>query len=126
VAQTNDGGLGGENSPVVTTVVGIEEFPEGVTTFVSIAVCNTVWRSSNWIGMMKGAKKLVFGVSNRPRVFASRSKTVDSSECCLGTIACNLVASKDPCWSSFCLNGGGGGSSITGGRPRILRDCQSS
>ena len=42
VAQTCDGGLGGENSPVVTTVVGIEEFPEGVTTFVSIAVCNTV------------------------------------------------------------------------------------
>jgi hypothetical protein len=29
VAWTNDGGLGDENSPVVTTVVGIEEFPEG-------------------------------------------------------------------------------------------------
>jgi hypothetical protein len=45
VAQTDDGGLGGESSPVVTTVVGIKEFPEGVTTFVFIAVCNTVWRS---------------------------------------------------------------------------------
>ena len=45
VAQTNDGGLGGEISPVVTTVVRIEEFPEGVTTFVSIVVCNTIWRS---------------------------------------------------------------------------------
>jgi hypothetical protein len=42
VAQTNGGGLGGENSPVVTTIVGIEEFPEGVTTFVSIAVCDTI------------------------------------------------------------------------------------
>jgi hypothetical protein len=45
VAQTSDGGLGGEDSPVVTTVVGIEEFPEGVTTFVSIAACDTVWHS---------------------------------------------------------------------------------
>jgi hypothetical protein len=42
VAQTSDGGLGGGDTPVVTTVVGIEEFPEGVTTFVSIAVCDTV------------------------------------------------------------------------------------
>jgi hypothetical protein len=39
VTQTGDGGLGGGNSPMVTTVVGIEEFPEGVTTFVSIAMC---------------------------------------------------------------------------------------
>jgi hypothetical protein len=43
VARTGDGGLGGENFPVVTTVVGIEEFPEGVTSFVSIVVCNTFW-----------------------------------------------------------------------------------
>jgi hypothetical protein len=42
VARTSDGGLGGGNSPVVTTVVGIEEFPEGVTTFVSIAACDTI------------------------------------------------------------------------------------
>ena len=42
VARIGDGGLGGGNSLVVTTVVGIEEFPEGVTTFVSIAACNTV------------------------------------------------------------------------------------
>jgi hypothetical protein len=45
VARTDDSGLGGENSSVVTTVVGIEEFPEGVTAFVSIFVCNTVWCS---------------------------------------------------------------------------------
>jgi hypothetical protein len=42
VAWIGDSGLGGGNSPVVTTVVGIEEFPEGVTTFVSIATCDTV------------------------------------------------------------------------------------
>jgi hypothetical protein len=45
VARINDDGLGGESSPVVTTVMGIEEFPEGVTTFVSIFVCSTIWRS---------------------------------------------------------------------------------
>ena len=45
VAQTDDSGLGDESSLVVTTMVGIEEFPEGVTTFVSIAVCDTVWLS---------------------------------------------------------------------------------
>jgi hypothetical protein len=44
VAQTDDGGLGDEISPVVATVVGIEEFPEGVTTFVSIVVCDTIWQ----------------------------------------------------------------------------------
>jgi hypothetical protein len=43
VAQTDDGGLGGGTPPVVTTVVGIEEFPEEVATFVSIAACDTVW-----------------------------------------------------------------------------------
>ena len=42
VARTDDDGLGDESSLVVTTVVGIEEFLEGVTTFVSIVVCNTV------------------------------------------------------------------------------------
>jgi hypothetical protein len=45
VARNDDDGLGGEISPVVTTVVGIEEFPKGVLAFVSIVVCNTVWRS---------------------------------------------------------------------------------
>ena len=43
VAQTSDSVLGGGNSSVVKTVVGIEEFLEGVTTFVSIAACDTVW-----------------------------------------------------------------------------------
>jgi hypothetical protein len=37
VAPTNDGKLR-DASPVVTTVMGIEEFPEEVTTFVAIAV----------------------------------------------------------------------------------------
>jgi hypothetical protein len=37
-------------------------------------------------------------------------------------ISGNPVASKDPCWSSFHLNGGRGGSSVTGGSPRSLRD----
>jgi hypothetical protein len=37
VAQTDDGKLG-DASPVVTTVVGMEEFPEEVTAFVAIAV----------------------------------------------------------------------------------------
>jgi hypothetical protein len=45
VTQTNDYGLGGGDSPMATTIVGIEEFPEGVTTFVSIAVYNIVWHS---------------------------------------------------------------------------------
>jgi hypothetical protein len=45
VAQTDDGGLGGGTPPVVTVVVGIEEFPEEVAAFVSIAACDTVWRS---------------------------------------------------------------------------------
>jgi hypothetical protein len=42
VAWTDDDGLGGERSPVVTTVVGIEEFPEEAEAFVSIATCDTV------------------------------------------------------------------------------------
>jgi hypothetical protein len=37
VAQTDDGRLG-HDSPVVETVMGIDEILEGVTTFVSIAV----------------------------------------------------------------------------------------
>jgi hypothetical protein len=44
VAQTDDGRLG-DDSPVVTTMVGTEEFLEEVTTFVSIAVWDTVWHS---------------------------------------------------------------------------------
>ena len=37
VDQTEDGKLGDE-SPVVETMMGIDEFLEGVTTFISIAV----------------------------------------------------------------------------------------
>jgi hypothetical protein len=62
----------------------------------------------------------VVGVSTEPRA------AVDSSGSCSGTKVCNPVASKDPCWSSFRLNGGGGGSSVTGGRPRSLHDRRSS
>ena len=45
VARTDDGGLGGGTPPVVTVIVGIEEFPEEVAAFVSIAACDTIWRS---------------------------------------------------------------------------------
>jgi hypothetical protein len=45
VAQTGDGGLGGGISPLVTTIVGIEEFLEEVVAFVSIAACDIVWNS---------------------------------------------------------------------------------
>jgi hypothetical protein len=69
-----------------------------------------------------GAKRSVVEVSTRPRAFDPRSKTIDSSRYWSGTISCDPVASKDPCWSSFCLSGGGGGSSVTGDRPRNLRD----
>jgi hypothetical protein len=37
VARTDDSKLG-DDSPMVATVMGMEEFPEEVTTFVSIAV----------------------------------------------------------------------------------------
>ena len=75
---------------------------------------------------MKGAKKSIVGVSTGPRAFAPRSKMVDSYGYWLGTMPGDLVASKDPCWSSFHLNGGGGGSSVTGGRLSSLRDRSSS
>jgi hypothetical protein len=45
VARTGDGGLGGGISLVLKTVVGIEEFPEEVASFVSIVACDTVWHS---------------------------------------------------------------------------------
>jgi hypothetical protein len=54
----------------------------------------------------------VVEVSTETREVASRFKMVDSSGGCSGTMVCNSVASKDPCWSSFYLNGGGGGSSV--------------
>jgi len=61
----------------------------------------------------------VVGVSTKPIL------AVDSSGICSASMVCNPGASKDPCWSSFRLNGVGGGSSITGGRPRTLRDRRS-
>jgi hypothetical protein len=72
--------------------------------------------------MMMGAKRSMVGVLDGPRASTPRSKMVGSSGCWLGTVFCDLVTSKDPCWSSFRLSGGGGGSSVTSGRPRNLRD----
>jgi hypothetical protein len=71
---------------------------------------------------MRGAKISVFGVLGGPRDFSPKSKLVVSSGCWSRTISCDLIASKDPCWSSFRLSGGGGGSNVTGDRPKILRD----
>jgi hypothetical protein len=45
VPRTSDDGLGGGNSHVVTTIVGIEEFPEGVIVFFSIVAFDTIWYS---------------------------------------------------------------------------------
>jgi hypothetical protein len=73
-----------------------------------------------------GVEISVVDVSGGPRVVAQNSKIVDSSRCWLGTISCDPVASKDPCWSSFCLSGGTGGSSVTGDRLRSLHDWWSS
>jgi hypothetical protein len=67
--------------------------------------------------MMMGAESSMVEVSGGPRDFSPNSKIVDSSGCWSGTISCDPVASKDPCWSSFRLSGGGGGSSVTGDRP---------
>jgi hypothetical protein len=66
---------------------------------------------------MVGDEISLVEVSTRTKSFTPRSNMVDSSGCWLGTISCDPVASKDPCWSSFRLSGGEGGSSITGGRP---------
>ena len=67
--------------------------------------------------MMMGAERSVVGVYVGPRSFAPKSKTVVSSGCWSGTISCDPVTSKDPCWSSFRLSSGGGGSSVTGDMP---------
>ena len=71
---------------------------------------------------MLGAERLVEEVSTRTKSCAPRSKMVDSSGCWSGTISCDSVASKDHCWFSFRLSGGGGGSSVTGDKLISLRD----
>jgi hypothetical protein len=43
-----------------------------------------------------------------------------------GVIFGDPVASKEPCWSSFRLSSGRGGSNVTSGRPRSLHDRWSS
>jgi hypothetical protein len=75
--------------------------------------------------MMMGTERLVVGVSDGPRAFTPRSKLVVSFICWSGIVSCDSVTSKDPCWYSFRLSGGGGGSSVTGGKPRIIRDWRS-
>jgi hypothetical protein len=67
--------------------------------------------------MMVGVKRSVMEVSGGPRACTSKFKTIYSSGCWSGTTLCDPVASKDPCWSSFLLSGGEGGSSVTGDRP---------
>jgi hypothetical protein len=76
--------------------------------------------------MMMGAERSVVGVLDGPRAFTPNYKMVVSSGCWSGTISCEPIASKDPCWSSFRLSGGGGGSNVTGDRPRSLCDQWSS
>jgi hypothetical protein len=76
--------------------------------------------------MMMGVEISMVQVSDGPRAFAPRSKMVISFDCWSGTVSCDPITSKDPCWSSFLLSGGGGGSSVIGDRPKILHDRQSS
>jgi hypothetical protein len=71
---------------------------------------------------MMDAERSMVGVSDGPRASAPRSEMVGSSVCWSSTVSCDPVTSKDPCWSSFHLSGGGGGSGVTGGRPRSLHD----
>jgi hypothetical protein len=67
---------------------------------------------------MVGAERSMVEVSTRPKYFTPRSKTIDSYGCWSGTISCDPAASKDPCWSSFHLSGGEGGSSVTSGQTK--------
>ena len=83
--------------------------------------------------MMMGVDRSVFEGLCRPRASAPRSEMVGSSgiKCSsLGdesdTGSCDLITSKDPCWSSLRLSGGVGGSRLTSGRPRSLCDRRSS
>jgi hypothetical protein len=76
-----------------------------------------------------GTDRSVIGGLYRPTAYALSSEMIGSSgiECSplgdeLGTVSYNPVASKDPCWSIFCLSDGRGGSRSIGGRPKSLRD----
>jgi hypothetical protein len=70
--------------------------------------------------MMMGTERSMVGVSGGPRASSLMSEIVGSSRCWSGTISYDSVASKHPCWSSFRLGDGGGGSIVTGGMPRSL------
>jgi hypothetical protein len=77
--------------------------------------------------MTTGAQRSIIGGLLGPRACTPRSVMVGSSgmifsslEGGLDTVTRVPVSSNDPCWSSFHLCDSGGGSILTGGRPRIL------
>jgi hypothetical protein len=83
--------------------------------------------------MTMGVDRLVFRGFYRPRASSPRYEMVGSFRINFysprggsGTVSCDLYTSKDPCCSILHLSGGGGGSRLTGGRPRSLRDRWSS
>ena len=115
VLRTTDDKLG-EASPVVTTVIGMEEVPVGMICSITGSGDNRRLDASTEI--ITGGPKSVFEVSTAPRLAVVASGGCSRSKA--------PVASKDPRWSNLRLRGGGGGSSITGGRPRSLRDRRSS
>jgi hypothetical protein len=105
----------------------------GIRTLLEVEVVETVVARTNDGGVGGRTPPMtttVAGISGFPEEetkFSSitiRFKYVKRSfnRGCSGVIFGDLVASKDPCWSSFHLSGGGGGSSVTSGRPRSLRD----
>jgi hypothetical protein len=76
--------------------------------------------------MMMGTERSVVGVLGGLRASDPRSEIVGSSRFWSGIVSCDSVASKDPCWSSFHLSGGGGGSNVIDSRLKILCDRWSS
>jgi hypothetical protein len=104
VLWTTDDKLG-EASPVVITVIGFLEAPVGM-------ICSMTGSGDN--------RRLDVSTEGST---APKLAVVASGVC---TRSKAPVASKDPRWSNRHLRGGGGGSSITGGRPRSLRDRRSS
>jgi hypothetical protein len=115
VLWTTDDKLG-EASPVVITVIGFLEIPVGMICSITGSSDNRRLDASTEI--ITGGPKSVFEGSTEPRLAVVASGGCSRSKA--------LVASKDPRWSNLRLRGGGGGSSITGGKPRSLRDRRSS
>jgi hypothetical protein len=80
-----------------------------------------------------GTDRSIIGGLYGPRSYALRLEIIGSFgiECSplrdeSGMVSYNLVALKDPCWSSFHLSDGGGGSRSTGNMPKILHERWSS